>query len=369
MKNTLRRFVLVLLILSFSTLANATQEQVESFVTRFYEYTLERLPDQSGLDYWTDRLMNQGYTGSELAESFILSQEFIDRGTTNSEYLIIMYWAFFDREPGIKGYAYWLDQLNNRKSREDVLNGFIRSSEFYNLAVNYGITPFPTTAPPSWSASDSLTGCVSQSGAMRVVQDGSKCNENEWIMGVKTTSDTSPPRVYDGDGNLLGSLLGEYYAGGASPQGYTILSTKGYIYPLSTVTGTVYRGQMYSPNYSTSSPSSGIRSAGVYFADSTCTGQAYVQASVEREDSNYIDGLYRLSYMPTKTAFYNSHTDELWYTGENLFDDSSIEIYLKRTYSCDREFSPGAIYVEGFLNDTNVTGIPNKRVSLPIMHR
>ena len=118
------------------------RELVEAFVTRFYQQCLNRGPDQAGLDYWVNALLDGTLTGADVAWGFVFSQEFVNLNTTNEEYLTVLYQAFFKRQPDPGGFTYWLDQFTNGASREDVLNGFIYAQEFADLCDAYGITPF-----------------------------------------------------------------------------------------------------------------------------------------------------------------------------------------------------------------------------------
>jgi len=114
--------------------------QVNAFVTRFYQQCLGREPEQAGLDSWVDLLMDGSKSGSDVAYSFIFSPEFMDKGTTDAQYLTILYQAFFNRAPDTGGYSTWMEQLNNDLSRLEVLNGFTGAQEFLNLCQEYGIT-------------------------------------------------------------------------------------------------------------------------------------------------------------------------------------------------------------------------------------
>ena len=90
---------------------------------------------------WAETLLNGSLTGSDVASSFIFSDEFINRYTTNEDFVTILYRAFFNREPDSAGYSGWLNMLYDGTSRSDVLDGFTGSQEFNNLCDNYGITP------------------------------------------------------------------------------------------------------------------------------------------------------------------------------------------------------------------------------------
>ena len=119
---------------------------VQQFVARFYVNCLERQPDEVGLAYWVDSLEDGTRTGSDVARSFIHSQEFQNRGTSDSEYVTILYKAFFGRDPDSGGFTGWMNQLAAGASRDEVLDGFIYAQEFVNLCRDYGITPYTATA-------------------------------------------------------------------------------------------------------------------------------------------------------------------------------------------------------------------------------
>lgn len=113
---------------------------VSAFVTRFYQQCLNREPDEQGLADWVESLNSSETTGEELAQAFILSQEFIEQNLTDAQFLSVLYQAFFNREPDASGYGAWLSQLSDNISRETVLSGFTSAAEFENLCQSYGIT-------------------------------------------------------------------------------------------------------------------------------------------------------------------------------------------------------------------------------------
>ena len=115
--------------------------QVEDFVSRFYQLCLDRDPDAAGLKGWTDNLLNQTQTGADVANGFIYSQEFINKNTSNEEYLTILYKAFFNRDPDQAGWVIWIAELNSGRDRGHVLNGFLGSQEFIKLCEDFGIKP------------------------------------------------------------------------------------------------------------------------------------------------------------------------------------------------------------------------------------
>ncbi len=138
-------FIGLLLVLSNSSLFGTT-EQVEDFVTRFYQKVLNREPDTAGLQDWTNQLVSGTKSGADIAKGFIFSAEFTNRNTSNSDYLTILYQAFFNRDPDTSGFNSWIDKLDKGTSRESVLDGFLNSLEFSNLCADYGISPTTTNS-------------------------------------------------------------------------------------------------------------------------------------------------------------------------------------------------------------------------------
>jgi len=132
-------FFLIIYLIFSSLTAFAARADVEAFVTRFYQQCLGRNPDTPGLNGWVDALINGTLCGADVANGFIFSEEFINRNTSNEEFVTILYRAFFGREPDTPGYNGHVNGLYNGVSRQAILNGFINSQEFTNLCATYGI--------------------------------------------------------------------------------------------------------------------------------------------------------------------------------------------------------------------------------------
>lgn len=61
---------------SFGAVGN---QEIEAFVTRFYQLCLQRQPDVVGLPYWVDQLATGEQTGAAVAQNFIFSVELMSR--------------------------------------------------------------------------------------------------------------------------------------------------------------------------------------------------------------------------------------------------------------------------------------------------
>jgi len=114
---------------------------IDGFVNRFYTLVLNRTPDENGFNDWTTQLANGTKAGGDIAKGFFNSQEYLNRGLDNSTFLDICYRAFFDREADFGGKLGWLNLLEKGDNKVDILDGFIGSQEFINLADRFGIEP------------------------------------------------------------------------------------------------------------------------------------------------------------------------------------------------------------------------------------
>lgn len=121
------------------TLHSSIDLAIFDFVERFYVKILNRPSDHTGLHTWVNQLAEGTKAAQDIAKGFINSSEFAQRELSNAAYLEVLYQAFFNRSPDTSGYNGWLSQLSSGLSRDKVLDGFLGSLEFKNLAESYGI--------------------------------------------------------------------------------------------------------------------------------------------------------------------------------------------------------------------------------------
>ncbi|MBP5528592.1 MAG: DUF4214 domain-containing protein [Lachnospiraceae bacterium] len=114
-------------------------EKVRQFITRLYNVCLDREPDEAGLNYWMEILVNERQTGSEIGRDFAFSDELKSKNYCNRCFVKQMYKAFMGREYDDAGLDYWVGELESGKTREEVFNGFIMSQEFGAICESYGI--------------------------------------------------------------------------------------------------------------------------------------------------------------------------------------------------------------------------------------
>ncbi len=101
-----------------------------AFVTLLYNNILNRAPDQAGLNQWVAWLNNRTYTRAQVANSFVLSQEF-DLRERNRIYSNMLYIGFLRRAGELSGLDGWTNWLTNGTyTLQQAVNGFITSAEY-----------------------------------------------------------------------------------------------------------------------------------------------------------------------------------------------------------------------------------------------
>ncbi|MEZ5379475.1 MAG: DUF4214 domain-containing protein [Acidimicrobiales bacterium] len=102
-------------------------------VYRLYCAAFLRLPDTSGLDYWTGEVLAHRLDVAGMADAFISSAEFVQRygAVDDRGFLDLVYRNVLGRPSDDVGYRYWATQLARRDfDRGDLLISFSESAEF-----------------------------------------------------------------------------------------------------------------------------------------------------------------------------------------------------------------------------------------------
>ncbi len=109
------------------------------FAERLYTKALGRAGEKEGIEYWTLQIAGRACTPKEAAKSFFMSGEYVNKKTTNEQYIVNLYETFMDRNPETGGIPYWENLLNSGISREQVLEGFANSPEFAGIMASFGL--------------------------------------------------------------------------------------------------------------------------------------------------------------------------------------------------------------------------------------
>ena len=118
----------------------STSSDFSDFVERLYVLALGRASEKEGKEYWCEQVGNGNLTGGDCARFFLCSPEFKNRGLNRSQFVDILYWTFFNRDPeeDMDGFYFWYNSLDTMYA-EDVINGFINSTEWCNVCASYGV--------------------------------------------------------------------------------------------------------------------------------------------------------------------------------------------------------------------------------------
>ncbi len=106
---------------------------LESESARLYQAVFDRLPDNGGLLYWVNDML-QGNAIQNVANAFAGSDEFIARFDVDSdrEFINLLYNNILNRDADTAGYDYWLDEIEITGDRSGMVVSFSNSEEFIN---------------------------------------------------------------------------------------------------------------------------------------------------------------------------------------------------------------------------------------------
>jgi hypothetical protein len=123
-----------------TTTVNSTGNS-STFISNLYQGILDRPSSDAEIELWNNGL-NNSLSAADVAYGFIMNEEFANRNTSNEEFVAILYRSLLGREPDANGYNNWVNHLSSGGSRQEVLDGFIYSTEFESLCNDSGISPY-----------------------------------------------------------------------------------------------------------------------------------------------------------------------------------------------------------------------------------
>lgn len=110
---------------------------ITRFVNHFYQECLNRQGEAEGLNTWTGGLLDQSFTGTDIVNGFIFSNEFVDKKLDNQSYIETLYRTILSRESDSEGLNTWMTYMKNGVSPYFIAAHFINSPEFIdNCAAN-----------------------------------------------------------------------------------------------------------------------------------------------------------------------------------------------------------------------------------------
>jgi YD repeat-containing protein len=130
------------------------------YIQTFFQTVLVRQPVTGESSYWNDILRAAYPNGQtsmvkaarEMGKTLFESAEYVARGTSNTQFVTDLYWAYLLRAPDSGGLSYWSGQVPSQ-GRENVRRAFDESGEFITAV---------STISPSGSASGSVYSLMTQ---------------------------------------------------------------------------------------------------------------------------------------------------------------------------------------------------------------
>lgn len=115
---------------------------ITGYVNRLYTKMLGRIYDESGMNYWCGELL-KNHSKENLLNialiGFMHSDEFMNKGLDDKEFVKVLYRTFLDRECDERGLQYWIGQLQSGRTRDQVAAGFAYSDEFREIMAQFGL--------------------------------------------------------------------------------------------------------------------------------------------------------------------------------------------------------------------------------------
>ena len=116
---------------------------ITEFVSRCYSEVLGRKADTGGLNDWCNRILTASSRKqaaiNAASTGFFHSAEYLNKHTSNDQYVRTLYRTFLGREADQGGYNDWMNKLRTGTSRDSVMKGFANSTEFAKIMAKYGI--------------------------------------------------------------------------------------------------------------------------------------------------------------------------------------------------------------------------------------
>ncbi len=137
--------------------------QVTAFVERLYTKALGRASDPTGLNNWVARIVG-GTSGAEVAAGFFASAEYINKNSTDTEFVTALYNTLLNRSPDSTGLSTFTGYLAAGKTRAWVFKQICDSGEFKSLCSTYGI-PVGTINASSYYMGGTTAGGTSKTSA------------------------------------------------------------------------------------------------------------------------------------------------------------------------------------------------------------
>lgn len=130
---------------SFKTKVSETK--LRQFIVDVYRYSLDRVADERGFAYWEDQLKNKKTSPDEFVKNLLNEREFINKHTTTTAKIEGLYQVIVNRKSDSQGLSYWTkkyDDLVKKGYSESmalnvIVDEMVNEQEFKNRVRDLGL--------------------------------------------------------------------------------------------------------------------------------------------------------------------------------------------------------------------------------------
>lgn len=141
-KNSVKKIVKVA---TFKSKSSSTK--LRQFIIDVYKQSLNRLPDEKGFAYWEQELKNKRIVPSEMVKNLLNEKEFLNQNTTVQSKIEGLYKVIVNRASDAQGLEFWKNKYetiisegqNDLKALENISNQMVSEKEFKDRISSLGI--------------------------------------------------------------------------------------------------------------------------------------------------------------------------------------------------------------------------------------
>ena len=117
-----------------------TDENMEKYIRRLYRNVLGRECGLDEVQVWKYGMEYGNLSCADIAYSFIFSDEYKNKNTSDAEYVELLYKTILSREPSQDEIQFWVKVIEDCYSRKYILQHFLSSEEFNELCEKWKLT-------------------------------------------------------------------------------------------------------------------------------------------------------------------------------------------------------------------------------------
>ena len=130
---------------SFKTKASETK--LRQFIVDVYRYSLDRVADERGFAYWEDQLKNKKTSPDEFVKNLLNEPEFINKHTTTTAKIEGLYQVIVNRKSDSQGLSFWTKKYDDLVAKgysesmalRVIVDEMVNEQEFKNRVRDLGL--------------------------------------------------------------------------------------------------------------------------------------------------------------------------------------------------------------------------------------